>query len=90
MTLEASPPDIHTKAAALMHSLARNHPFLDGNKRTALLAGVVFYGLNGWILAMSDNKAVGLLVDVAEGYIDVDRLASTLKNSAFTRDLPER
>ncbi len=46
--------------------------------------------LNGWILAMSDNEAVGLLVDVAEGYIDVDRLASTLKNSAFTRDLPER
>jgi death-on-curing protein len=44
-------PDVHTKAAALMQSLARNHPFLDGNKRTALLATIVFYGLNGYLSA---------------------------------------
>jgi death-on-curing protein len=37
-------PDIHAKAAALMHSLIRNHPFVDGNKRTAVLAVAVFYG----------------------------------------------
>ena len=35
-------PDIHTKAAALLQSLAGNHPFVDGNKRTAFLAMVVF------------------------------------------------
>lgn len=39
--------DIHTKAAALMHSLIRNHPFLDGNKRTGVIAIVVFYLRNG-------------------------------------------
>jgi death-on-curing protein len=35
-------PDIHTKAGALMHSLVRNHPFIDGNKRTAVLAVIVW------------------------------------------------
>ena len=43
-------PDINSKAAALLHSLVRNHPFIDGNKRTAVVALLVFYGLNGlWL-----------------------------------------
>lgn len=36
-------PDIHSKAAAMMHSLIRNHPFVDGNKRTGVLSVIVFY-----------------------------------------------
>lgn len=43
-----------------MHSLIRNHPFIDGNKRTGFLATVVFYGLNGWILDMDDPDVIGL------------------------------
>lgn len=39
--------DIHTKAAALLHSLVRNHPFVDGNKRTGVLAVAYFFRLNG-------------------------------------------
>jgi death on curing protein len=42
-------PTIHDKAAALTHSLIKNHPFMDPNKRTALLADIAFYGLNGYI-----------------------------------------
>jgi death-on-curing protein len=41
-------PDIHHKAAALLHSIARNHPFVDGNKRVAAASALVFYALNGW------------------------------------------
>jgi death-on-curing protein len=40
-------PDIHTKAAALLHSLCRNHALVDGNKRLAWTACQVFLGLNG-------------------------------------------
>lgn len=35
-------PDMHTKAAAMMHSLIRNHAFIDGNKRTGVLATILF------------------------------------------------
>ena len=41
-------PGLHSKAAAPFHSLANNHAFVDGNKRTAVLALIVFYNLNGW------------------------------------------
>ena len=51
-------PDIHSKAAALLHSLIRNHPFIDGNKRTAVLSVLVFYELNGyWVEAEQDEPA---------------------------------
>ena len=42
--------DIHAKAAALFQSLARNHAFIDGNKRVAVTAVGVFYLLNGWVM----------------------------------------
>lgn len=40
-------PDVVSKAAALFHSRLRNHPFLDGNKRTAVIALVMFLEMNG-------------------------------------------
>jgi death on curing protein len=40
-------PDLDSKAAALLHSLARNHALVDGNKRLALSAVIAFYGVNG-------------------------------------------
>ena len=43
-------PDLLTKAAALLHSLARNHPLVDGNKRLAWLATYVFLAKNGIVL----------------------------------------
>lgn len=76
-------PDVHSKAAALLHSLARNHPFVDGNKRTALLAVTLFYGLNGWRLRMDSTSAVALMVDVAEGLLDVPAIAGMLKSYAM-------
>jgi death on curing protein len=40
-------PDLNSKAAALLHSLARNHALADGNKRLALAGVIAFYGVNG-------------------------------------------
>ena len=61
---------IDLKAAALLHSLARNHALVDGNKRLAWLAVVVFLDLNGCEVALRDDEAFDLVVDVARGAID--------------------
>ena len=63
-------PDLFTKAGALLHSLARNHPLVDGNKRLAWLATWVFLAKNGAVLDPDDDAAYQLVVDVAAGAID--------------------
>lgn len=71
---------IHGKAAALLHSLARNHGLVDGNKRLALAAVLAFYGLNGVRLNLTNDEAFDLVMAVAAGELDdVDRVASVLK-----------
>jgi death-on-curing protein len=50
-------PDLFTKAAALMHGIIKNHPFLDGNKRTAITAASIFLLRNGYALKTS-NRAL--------------------------------
>ena len=63
-------PDLLTKAAALLHSLARNHPLVDGNKRLAWLATYVFLAKNDVVLDPTDDDAYGLVVVVAAGDLD--------------------
>jgi death on curing protein len=63
-------PDLFTKAAALMHSLARNHPLVDGNKRLAWLATYVFFAKNGVELDPADDPAYEMVVAVASGTVD--------------------
>jgi death on curing protein len=63
-------PSIHAKTAALLHSLARNHGLVDGNKRLALAAVLVFYGLNGLRLALTNDEAYDLVMAVASGALD--------------------
>jgi death-on-curing protein len=75
-------PDLHHKAAALFHSLAGTQAFLDGNKRTAVNATLVFYEWNGWELNVSDIDLYGLAVDVANGKLTVDEIAAWLEGSA--------
>jgi death-on-curing protein len=72
-------PDIHTKAAALLHSLIRNHPFLDGNKRIGVLSMLMFYGLNGFWIDARQEDVIALALDVAEGQVDVDAIAGRVK-----------
>jgi death-on-curing protein len=58
------------KAAALLHSLARNHALVDGNKRLALAATIAFLGLNGRRLTLTNDQAYDLIMDVAAGRLD--------------------
>ncbi len=71
--------DLFTKAAALLHSLARNHPLVDGNKRLAWLATYVFCAKNGVELDPDDDAAYDLVVAVADGSLeDVEDIAQRL------------
>jgi death on curing protein len=73
-------PDVMTKAAALLHSLARSHPLVDGNKRLAWLATYVFCAKNGLELDPPDDDAYELVLDVAAGDTDdVAEIASALQ-----------
>jgi death-on-curing protein len=72
-------PDLDVKAAALLHSIARNHALIDGNKRLALAAVIAFYGLNGRRLTLTNDEAYDLVMSVAEGRLDtVDAIATAL------------
>ena len=76
-------PDLITKAAALLHSLARNHPLVDGNKRLAWLATYVFCAKNGIELDPDDDAAYDLVVAVAAGELDdVADIAAVLQSFA--------
>jgi death on curing protein len=79
-------PTIHQKAGALLHSLARNHALVDGNKRLALAAPIAFYGMNRMRLALSNDQAYELVIDVAAGSLDdVPTIASVLEASTEPR-----
>jgi death on curing protein len=75
-------PDLDAKAAALLHSLARNHALADGNKRLALAALIAFYGLNGRRLTLTNDAAYELVMNVAAGRLDaVDGIAALLRGA---------
>jgi death-on-curing protein len=63
-------PDLFTKAAALLHSLAGDHPLVDGNKRLAWLATCVFLAKNGIELDPDDDDGFDLVMVVAAGKPD--------------------
>jgi death-on-curing protein len=68
------------KAAVLMHSLVKNHPFVDGNKRTALTATGLFLELNGYTLTASNEEALDFTRRVVLGEIDVKLAAAWLED----------
>ena len=79
-------PAIHDKAAALLHSLARNHALIDGNKRLSLAATIAFLGMNGFRLTLSNDEAYDLVIGVATGEIeDVSEIASVLESHSALR-----
>jgi death-on-curing protein len=73
-------PSIHEKGAAYLFFLARNHPFNDGNKRTAYFCTRMFLELNNVRLTFKKEKLEDLVVDVAQGKINKDKIALFLKN----------
>ncbi|MFN3002949.1 type II toxin-antitoxin system death-on-curing family toxin [Mycolicibacterium wolinskyi] len=77
-------PDLHLKAAALMHSLARNHALIDGNKRLAWTACRTFLAINGqWISAPEDDR-FDFVIRVATGAeSDLDQIAGQLREWSY-------
>lgn len=78
-------PDLHTKAAALLHSLARNHAFVDGNKRVAWLSAGAFYWVNGYVLDAPEDPAYDLVIAVATGGVGVPEIAQALSDWVSVR-----
>ena len=79
-------PSLEEKAAALLHSLARNHALVDGNKRLALAATIAFLGINGVRLTLTNDEAYELVMAVAEGRLDdVSGLAGQIRDGSHRR-----
>lgn len=71
-------PTLALKTAALLHSLARSHPLVDGNKRLACLATAVFLDLNGQAPDLTDDGAFALVMEVSQGLPDLAEIADRL------------
>ncbi|MEB0267568.1 type II toxin-antitoxin system death-on-curing family toxin [Cryobacterium sp. 10I5] len=69
---------LELKAAALMSSLAQNHPLFDGNKRLSWILTLAFLRLNGFRVVMSTDDAFQLVIEVAQSELDLDAIAATL------------
>jgi death-on-curing protein len=78
-------PDAFDLAAAYAVGLAKNHPFIDGNKRTAYVAMELFLVLNGFELAADDASATLTMLSVAAGDSDELRLAQWLREHTAPR-----
>jgi len=71
--------DLLAQAATLLWGLVRNHPFQDGNKRTALVSTVAFLDINGYRLDMSDDEKFELVVGIANAGLTVEQTADALR-----------
>ena len=66
----AESPDIIELAAAYTGGIVRNHPFVDGNKRTGFVVGILFLELNGYRFAASEEEAARVVTELAGGQLD--------------------
>lgn len=68
-------PDLPAKAAAMMHSLVMNHPYVDGNKRVGAHAALLFLAANGYRADISPKDLEDVTLTVARGELDAEALA---------------
>ena len=73
-------PTIYDKAARLCYGLTKNHPFSDGNKRTAVHTTLIYLGLNDIFLSYDQLDLENVIIAVADGSMAADELASWIKN----------
>lgn len=80
-------PTIFDKAAALMHSLINNHPFVDGNKRTGTAAAFIFLERNGFSVRASAEEVVGLALDVVDPMVKlgIEDIAAWLQENSLAQ-----
>lgn len=79
------PPDVAALAAAYGYGISRNHPFIDGNKRTGFVAAELFLRLNGYKLTADDASCVLTMLAVAAGDISEEAFAVWLRADAVAR-----
>jgi death-on-curing protein len=78
--------EIHEKAAALVHSLARNRALAAGNKRLSLAVLIAFYGMNGVQLTFTNDEAYDFIIAIATGGLDdVPAIAAVLRSHHASR-----
>ncbi len=77
-------PSLFELAAAYGFGITKNHPFVDGNKRTAFMVMYVFLGLNNYKLEMPDSEVVLMMERLASGEESQESLASWLENYAIS------
>ena len=78
-------PDVHDLAAAYGYGIARNHPFIDGNKRTAFVAVELFLSLNGFNLTATDVDCVITMLALAAGELREEAFARWLRATTTPR-----
>ena len=83
--LYGSSLDIASVAAAYAFGIARNHPFIDGNKRAAFLALGLFLGKNGYSLSVSQAEAIATILSLAAGDLSEDELATWIRANISVR-----
>lgn len=76
-------PSVFDMAAAYAFYIAQNHPFLDGNKRTALNAALVFLGINGWDVDDPNERLYEAMVGIAEHRVTKSEFAALLRDLAI-------
>ncbi|CAH0143654.1 MULTISPECIES: type II toxin-antitoxin system death-on-curing family toxin [unclassified Microbacterium] len=72
-------PDIPLKAAALISSLAQNHPLFDGNKRLSLYLTFAFIRINGFDITFTNDEAFDLVLAVAQSRLDLEEIADAFR-----------
>lgn len=78
-------PTLHLKAAALLESLAGNHPLVDGNKRVALASMLFFFDLNDVRVTLSHDEAYDLVIGIVTHELDIEKAAEILRNRTEPR-----
>lgn len=78
-------PDIFQKAAALMESLTKNHPFIDGNKRTAITSSGIFLGRNGYLLKTAQEELERFALSIAAGKVPLEYVVKWFEKYSFKK-----
>jgi death-on-curing protein len=82
-------PSVFDLAAAYAFGIVRNHPFVDGNKRTEFLAAYVFLDLNGWELRATEADAVAAVLALAAGEMDEAGFSEWVESNSVIRPRAE-
>jgi death-on-curing protein len=77
-------PDLFMKTACLMDSLVRNHPFVDGNKRTAITSAGIFLWINGYRLTVENSEMVRFTLACAQSQLSLHEIVDWFKKFSIT------